>query len=175
MAGMAALIFSDEIISHHWFSGFFARFPRLRGVFERLAMGVKGFHSFKSGALIFLCAAGQWLLDAVNYYWIGRAFGLEATLDIFRCVALVFTGAVAASVPGMPGYFGNFEFTITKVLVAWGVPEGVGFAYASYVHVLGYLLITLIGVVFVYQMGHSLGKVWGQFSRPGAEKEKGTP
>jgi len=172
IGAMAALIFSAEIISHHWFSGFFGRFPRLRAVFERLAMGVKAFTSFKSGALIFLFAATQWLLDALNYYWIARAFGLESVLDIFKCVALVFTGAVAASVPGMPGYFGNFEFTLTKVLAAWGVPRDVGFAYASYAHVLGYVLVTTIGVIFVYQMGHSLGKVWGEFSGDGA-KEKG--
>ncbi|HAT73118.1 MAG TPA: hypothetical protein DCS63_09910 [Elusimicrobia bacterium] len=170
IAAMAALIFSDEIISHHWFSGFFSRFPRLRGVFERLAMGVKGFHSFKSGALIFLYATLQWMMDALNYHWMGRAFGLEGTLDIFKCVALVFTGAVAASVPGMPGYFGNFEFTLTRVLAAWGVPRDVGFAYASYAHVLGYLLVTIVGLVFVYQMGHSLGKVWGEFAGGGKEK-----
>ena len=168
-AAMGALIFSDELISHHWFSGFFARFPRLRVLFERVAMGVKGFHSFKSGALIFLYAAGQWLMDALNYYWIGRAFGLGGVLDIYKSMALVFTGAVAASVPSMPGYFGNFEFALTKVLVSWGIPGNVGFAYASYAHVLGYLLITLVGVVFIYQMGHSLGKVWKEFSSGGAK------
>lgn len=166
-AAMAALIFSDELICHHWFSGFFARFPRLRLLFERVAMGVKGFHSFKSGALIFLYAAGQWLMDALNYYLIGLAFGLGGVLDIYKSMALVFTGAVAASVPGMPGYFGNFEFTLTKVLVSWGIPRDLGFAYASYAHVLGYILITLLGVVFIYQMGHSLGKVWKQFSSGG--------
>jgi hypothetical protein len=167
-AAMAALIFSDELIAHHWFSGFFARFPRLRLLFERVAMGVKGFHSFRSGAMIFLYAAGQWVMDALNYYWIGLAFGLGSVLDIYRCMALVFTGAVAASVPGMPGYFGNFEFTLTRVLVTWGVPRDVGFAYASYAHVLSYMFITLLGVAFVYQMGHSLGRVWKEFSSPKA-------
>jgi hypothetical protein len=168
-AAMAALIFSDELISHHWFSGFFTRFPRLRLLFERVAMGVKGFHSFKSGALIFVYAAGQWLMDALNYYWIGLAFGLGGVVDIYRSMALVFTGAVAASVPGMPGYFGNFEFTLTKVLVSWGVPRDIGFAYASYAHVLNYVLITLLGVAFIYQMGQSLGKVWKQFSSGGSK------
>lgn len=166
VAAMAALIFSDELIAHHWFSGFFARFPRLRLLFERVAMGVKGFHSFRSGALIFAYAAGQWLMDALNYYWMGLAFGLGGVLDLYRSMALVFTGAVAASVPGMPGYFGNFEFTLTKVLVTWGVPRDLGFAFASYAHVLSYLFITLLGIVFVYQMGHSLGKVWKEFSPP---------
>ena len=167
-AAIAALIFSDELISHRWFSGLFSRFPRLRLLFERVAMGVKGFHSFKSGALIFLYAAGQWAMDALNYYWMGLAFGLGGVLDIYKSMALVFTGAVAASVPGMPGYFGNFELGLTKVLYAWGVPEDVGFAYASYAHVLSYMLITLVGIVFVYQMGHSLGKVWKEFSSGGA-------
>ena len=53
---------------------------------------------------------------------------------------------------------------LAAVTVSWGVPKDIGFAYASYSHVLAYLLITVLGVVFVYQMGHSLGKVWGQFS-----------
>ena len=169
-AAIAALIFSDELISHHWFSGFFSRFPRLRLLFERVAMGVKGFHSFKSGCLIFLYAAGQWVLDAVNYYWMALAFGLGGVLNIYKCMALVFTGAVAASVPGMPGYFGNFEFTLTKVMVSWGVPSDIGFAFASYCHLLTYLLLTVLGLVFVYQMGHSVGKVWKEFSSGGAKE-----
>ena len=164
VAGMAALAFADELVAHTWFSGFFSRFPWLRRLFERVAMGVQGFHSFRSGALILVFAFLQWFLDALNCYWIGRAFGLGGALDIFKSIALVFTGALAASMPGMPGYFGNYEFTLVKVLSAWGIPKDVGFAYASCMHLLGYIIVTLLGVFFVYQMGHSLGKVWGEFS-----------
>lgn len=163
-AGIAALIFADELVSHAWFSGFFARFPRLRSLFERVAMGVKGFHSFKSGAQILLLAALQWLLDAVNFVLLGFAFGLSGVIDIYKGVALIFAGAAAASVPGMPGYFGNFELVLTKVLVSWNIAEDTAFAYASYSHVAGYLLVTLLGVFFIYQMGQSLGKVWGEFT-----------
>ncbi len=163
-AGIAALIFADELVAHAWFSGFFARFPRVRALFERVAMGVKGFHSFKSGALILLLAALQWLLDAVNFVLLGFAFGLSGVIDIYKGVALIFAGAAAASVPGMPGYFGNFELVLTKVLVAWNIAEDTAFAYASYSHVAGYLLVTLLGVFFIYQMGQSLGKVWGEFT-----------
>lgn len=163
-AGIAALIFADELVAHAWFSGFFARFPRLRALFERVAMGVKGFHSFKSGALILLFAALQWLLDAVNFVLLGFAFGLSGVIDIYKGISLIFAGAAAASVPGMPGYFGNFELVLTKVLVSWGIAEDTGFAFASYSHVAGYLLVTLLGVFFVYQMGQSLGKVWGDFT-----------
>ncbi|MBI4349908.1 MAG: flippase-like domain-containing protein [Elusimicrobia bacterium] len=169
-AGIAALIFADELVAHEWFSGFFARFPGARRLFEKVAMGVKGFHSVKSGALIFLFAGLQWFLDALNFYLLALAFGLGGIVDIFRGVALVFTAAVAASVPGMPGYFGNFELVLMKVLSSWGVPEDIGFAYASFGHVLGYIIMTLLGVFFIYQMGHSVGKVWGEFSSGGGEK-----
>ncbi|MCX5785039.1 MAG: lysylphosphatidylglycerol synthase transmembrane domain-containing protein [Elusimicrobia bacterium] len=164
LAAMSALVFADELVAHRWFYGFFGRFPWIRRLFERVAMGVKGFHSFRSGALILVLAFLQWFLDALNCYWMGRAFGLGGVLDIFKSIALLFTGAAAASMPGMPGYFGNFEFTMVKVMLTWGIQKDVGFAYASCVHMLGYIIVTLLGVFFVYQMGHSLGKVWGEFS-----------
>ena len=164
VAGIAVLIFADELVAHAWFSGLFSRFPKVRLLFERVAMGVKGFHSFKSGALIFIFAGLQWFIDALNFYLLGLAFGLGATVNIFRSVALIFTGAVAASVPGMPGAFGNYEYVLMKVLSSWGVSEDLGFSYIFFGHVLGYIVITLLGVFFIYQMGHSLGKVWGEFS-----------
>ena len=163
-AAMAALIFADEIISHRWFSGFFGRLPGIRRFFERVAMGVKGFHSFKGGVLIFAFAFLQWLLDTFNIYLMALAFGLDGAVDAFRAVALMITGAAAASMPGLPGYFGNYEFAIAKVLEGYGVARETGLAYASGMHILGYILVTLLGVFFIYQMGHSLGKIWGEFS-----------
>ena len=170
VAAMAALVFADELIAHRWFSDFFSRFPAVRRFFERVAMGVKGFHSLKSGALIFVFAFLQWFLDVFNYYLMALAFDLEGVIDIFKAVALLFTGAAAASMPGPPGYFGNFEFALAKVLERYGIGGETALAYASYTHMLGYILVTLLGVFFVYQMGHSLGKVWGEFS--GKETKK---
>jgi len=170
-AGIAALIFADELVAHRWFAGFFARFPRVRGLFEKVAMGVKGFHSFRSGALIFLFAFLQWAVDVVNYLVLARAFGLQGVLDVYKSVALLFSGAVAASVPGMPGYFGNFEFTLSRVMEGWGIARETGFAFASYAHVLGYVVITVLGVFFIYQMGQSLGRVWKDFAGKGGKAE----
>jgi len=165
LAGLLVLVFIDEIISHHFFSGFFGRFPRLTRGLGHLALGVKAFHSFKSASAVIVLAAFQWLLDALNLYLVARAFGIGDVLDFFKCTALLFTGAAAASIPGMPGYFGNFEFAIAKVAGVWGVNKEVAFAYATFAHVLTYLSITSVGLVFVYQMGQSLGKVWAQFSK----------
>ncbi|HBA59505.1 MAG TPA: hypothetical protein DCZ92_01520 [Elusimicrobia bacterium] len=168
---MAVLVFADELVSHRWLSGLFVRFPLFRNVLEKLAMGVKGFHSFRSGVLIVLFAALQWGMSALNYFWLGLAFGIGGVMDAFKCMVLAFTGALAASVPGMPGYFGAIEFAIQKVAFTWGIPENTGLAYASYVHVIAFAVTTVLGVFFVYQMGYSLGKVWGGLSSGGGEKK----
>lgn len=164
LAGLVTLIFIDEIVSHHFFAGFFKKFPRVTGGLGHLALGVRAFHSFRTAAAVVALAAAQWLLDALNLYILARAFGLGGIIDGFKCVVLLVSAAVAASIPGVPGYFGNYEFAIARVAGSWGVSREVAFAYATYGHVLGYLTVTVSGMVFVYQMGHSVGKVWAQFS-----------
>ncbi|HNW42952.1 MAG TPA: lysylphosphatidylglycerol synthase transmembrane domain-containing protein [Elusimicrobiales bacterium] len=170
-AAVGALIFIDEIIAHHFFAGFFGRFPRLKKGLGHLALGVKAFHSVKGCALILTAAAVQWLMNSLTFYWIARAFGINGVVGLAKSVVLIFTAAVACSVPGMPGYFGNFEATIAGVVAAWGVPRETGLAYAGYAHIAGYVLVTTIGLLFAYQMGHSVGKIWTQFS--GGEKKDG--
>ncbi len=169
LAGLLMLVFIDEIITHRFFSGFFNKFPRVTKGLGHLALGVRAFHSFKTAAAVVALAAGQWILDALNFYLVARAFGISDIVNGFRCVVLLFSAAVAVSIPGMPGYFGNFEFAIAKVAGSWGVNREVAFAYATCVHVLGYVFITIAGMIFVYQMGQSLGKVWAQFSGKAAD------
>ncbi|MBU2572899.1 MAG: flippase-like domain-containing protein [Elusimicrobia bacterium] len=162
-AAIAALVFVDKIMAHHFFSGFFERFPRVKKALAHLALGVRAFHSFRTGSAILALAFVQWVLNALNLYLLAFAFGIGSVMDLYKCVVLLFTTAMAAAIPGMPGYFGNFEFAVAKVTGAWGIPGEVGFAYATYVHVLTYLIVTLLGLIFIYQMGQSLGKVWAQF------------
>ncbi|MBI4802648.1 MAG: flippase-like domain-containing protein [Elusimicrobia bacterium] len=162
-AVIAALIFIDEITAQRFFSGFFGKFPRVKKGLANLALGIKAFHSFKTGCAVIALAILQWLLDALNFYLVALAFGIEGVINLYKCVVVLFTTAMAASIPGVPGYFGNFEFAVARVLNTWGVADEVGFAFAAYIHMLTYLIVTVLGLIFVYQMGQSLGKVWAQF------------
>ena len=168
-AACGALVFADEIVSHRFFAGFFARFPRVKKVFENLALGVRAFHSPLTAALVFACAAAQWTVEAAGFFVLGKAFGIGEIVTLAKSVVLIFTAALACSVPGMPGYFGNFEATIAKVLSSWGVPMETGLALAAYSHIAGYVFMTTVGLVFAYQMGHSLTSIWAQFG--GGKKE----
>jgi glycosyltransferase 2 family protein len=172
LACLLALVFLDEIISHHLFAGFFRRFPRLTKGLEHLALGVRAFHSPVNAAAILALAVSQWILDALNFYIIAAAFGLAGVLTFFKCMVLLLSVAAVASIPGVPGGFGNFEFAVTRVAGSWGVNGAVAFAYAAFLHIVSYVLVTVVGLVFVYQMGQSLGKVWAQFS--GKKKDPGS-
>lgn len=163
-AGLFFLIFLDEIMTHHLFSGLFKKFPRLTGGLEHLALGVRAFHSFRTAGAVLVLAALQWAMDALNFYIIACAFGIGHIIDGFKSVVLLFSVAAAASIPGVPGGFGNFEFAITKVAGSWGVDNETAFAYATGLHLITYIIITAAGLVFVYQMGQSVGRVWAQFS-----------
>lgn len=162
-AAVVGLVFIDEILAHQFCSAFFERFPRIRKVLVHLALGVRSFHSVKGVVSIFSLAAMQWLLGALNFYWVAKAFSIEHVVGLAKSVVLIFTAAVACSVPGMPGYFGNYEAAISKVLSSWGISPATSFAVAAYGHLAGYVLVTTLGLVFAYQMGHSLGKIWDQF------------
>lgn len=164
VGALLVLVFLDEMITHRLFSGFFKRFPRLTKGLEHLALGVKAFHSPVKAAAILALAVSQWILAALNFYVVACAFGLGSVLTVFKCVVLLLSVAAAASIPGVPGGFGNFEFAITKVAGSWGVNGEVAFAYATFLHIATYVLVTVVGLVFVYQMGQSVGKVWAQFS-----------
>lgn len=140
------------------------RYPRLRSALDSLALGMKALKSPSTAAAVFLLAALQWFLNALNYYWLARAFGLEAAATVSRSVLLSFTGAAASSAPGMPGYFGAFELAVSAVLGSWGVGREAALAFAAASHLLPYLIITSAGIFFIYHMGTSLTGIWRRFS-----------
>ena len=146
-------------------SAFIRKESGLKKFVDSLALGFRAFKSPAAAAGIFALALAQWFMNALNYYWLARAFNIENSVPLTKSVLLSFTGAAASSAPGMPGYFGSFELALSAVLSAWGVNKDAAFAYAAVAHLLSYLIITALGLFFVYQMGQSLGAVWIKFSK----------
>ena len=112
-------------------------------------------------------------MDALVFYIMACALGIQNIIDGFKCVVLLFSVAAAASVPGVPGGFGNYEFAIAKVAGSWGVDKETAFAYATGAHLVTYMVVTVTGLIFVYQMGQSIGRVWAKFSGKAAEVPAG--
>ncbi len=170
-AAIAALAFAEKTGGAALYRALRARFPRFAASLRRLPEGAAAFRKPGPAAAVTALAVLQWLMDALNLYLIAGAFGIAGAIGAARSVELLFTSAVAVSIPGVPGYFGNLEFAVSKVAAAWGVPADTAFAYAAFSHLLNYLIFTGVGLIFVYGMGQSLGHVWARFGKSGAEGE----
>ncbi len=140
------------------------RYPRLRQALAHLKLGLKALRSPLNAVVLFLLAALQWFMNALNYYWLARAFNLDGASSLAKSVLLSFTGAAASSAPGMPGSFGSTELAVSSVLSGWGVAKAPALAFAAAAHLLPFLIITASGLFFVYGMGASIGGVWARFS-----------
>jgi hypothetical protein len=140
------------------------RHVRLQKTLNSLKLGLAAFTSPVAAASICSLALLQWFINSLNYYCVSVAFGMQNSVTVTKSVLLSFTGAAASSAPGMPGYLGSFELGISAVLTAWGINKEAALAYAATAHVLSYLAVTAAGLFFAYQMGHSLGKIWAEFS-----------
>ncbi|MCA0454125.1 MAG: flippase-like domain-containing protein [Chloroflexi bacterium] len=134
---------------------------RIHTIMTRLADEViEGFQALRSpadlaGAVI--CSYGSWMVEAVVYWMVSLAFGL----DVGYPVMLLTVGVVnlAGLIPASPGQIGVFEFFVSLVLVAMLVPEAEAHAYALVVHVVIWLPVTLAGFAFLVRQGLGWGAV----------------
>ena len=100
-----------------------------------------------------------WLFNAAVYWVVGFAFQIQVSY----WVMLVATGAVnlAGVLPASPGQIGVFEFFVSLVLTAVGVPEAQALAYAFGVHAVIWLPPTLLGFVLLIRRGLGLRALTG--------------
>lgn len=160
---MLVLIFLDELLLHRKLSFLLSKFPKMEKFITQVALGARGFASFKNSIYIIVLGFALWLCDSINAWIMAHAFGIHETINLIRGIKVVFASAIAASIPGMPGYFGNIEFSISKLLSIWGIDLTTSLAYATFIHIYGYVIVTSLGLFFIYQMGHSLKSIWTQF------------
>jgi hypothetical protein len=109
-------------------------------------------------ALGFTWSLGFWALQAASF-WLGMmAFGIDTGY-----VSAVFTSSVVAfgvALPSAPGFVGTFHFAADFALSdVYGVSDAQSLAFAFGYHFGGWLPITVIGLVYLWRLGISLGDV----------------
>lgn len=130
-------------------------FPRqLSGAILRASKTfISGLHSLKSGrvlGLVVLLSLGVWLLEASSYLLMTRAFGIWAS-PLGQALAATFLLVVVnlgIMLPSAPGYVGTFQFFAVMALGVFDVPKETALAVAIASHLMQYLMVTAIGLVF---------------------------
>jgi glycosyltransferase 2 family protein len=95
-------------------------------------------------ALVVLLSVVLWLVNALSFYLMFRAFDL--TVGYLGAMVLQGILVFGIALPSAPGYVGPFEAVITAVLGLYGVGASQAAAYALTYHVTTFIPITLLGL-----------------------------
>lgn len=118
---------------------------------------VGGFRALSEPRSAVLAAAMSlliWLVGALGYWAVLRAFDLE--LGLWVAIFAMCATAVLAIVPSSPGYVGVFHYAVQVSLsLAAGVPEHTALAYAVVIHALTIGVLVAIGVAALWALGLS--------------------
>lgn len=133
--------------------------PRLHDLVSQLAAGAAVLRSPRPAALAAALSLALWGVDA-GLYWCGaRALGIGAHMSYPQAVLVLSWAGAAAVLPAAPGSFGAFEAAVKNIVVSLGVDPHRAFAYAVFNHMIMYVVVTTLGLAFLWRVGLSLGEL----------------
>ena len=114
----------------------------------------RGFHALQRPAVlarVVLHSIVIWVLVGLSNMTVAMGFGL--TMSLLQSVAIVTLIAIFILPPAAPGYWGLYEAGAIFSLLALGVTgsESLALAFALMTHLVQYVPIVLIGLLFAWQ------------------------
>jgi uncharacterized protein (TIRG00374 family) len=146
-----------------------ARFrPSLEGLAHSFFEGLHSLRSPIDLGIAWVMSTVSWVLEAVMYYMVGRAFHIDAGFQYYLLVTAA--ANLAISVLASQGGIGPFELVAKQTFVAAGVAENSAKAFAIGLHALVLLPVTAVGLYFLGTMGFSLGEIFRRSTTGGPGK-----
>lgn len=142
-------IYSDKVFEKKFFKNFEKNYPGFHSFITKIKTGGLCFKKPMTSTLIFLTGLIQWNFDVAINYIIAKALSIEI-IDFPRSAITVVAGSLSASIPSMPGYFGNYEFAISRLCMIWGIEKNMAVIFPTIIHILSYTIITIACVFFIY-------------------------
>ena len=114
-------------------------------------------------ALVLSWTIVHWVVNALAFWFGFKAIGLSVSLlGAFVVQGLL---AIGVAAPSSPGFFGVFEAIARVSLALYGVPEDQAVAWGFGYHILTFIPITVIGLVYFARLDLRFGDI---ASGPGA-------
>lgn len=145
------------------------RWPALHKLVAQLAAGAAVLREPLAAGQAALLSLLLWSIDA-GFYWAGaRALDLGSIVDYPRSILILSWAGAGAALPAAPGAFGTFEALVKSILVDLGAPDAAAFGYAVFNHMIGYIIVTVLGLAFLWKVELSLAELQTALSK---EQEK---
>lgn len=110
-----------------------------------------------------------WSCETMSYLFLTLAFPVSLS-PLTRVVAALFIMVVAnlgILIPSSPGYIGTFHFFAMSALAVFGAARETALSYAVVSHAMQYLLITGLGLLFLWRENLSLLRISGEAASGG--------
>jgi uncharacterized protein (TIRG00374 family) len=131
-----------------------------RLVVDVLEAFLDGLKVFQSPALLVkavMWSVAIWLWQSLSFWVAFMAFGIHVGFDVALFVNA--TVALSVAVPAAPGFIGTFQFGVITGLGVYGVSEAAATALSLGFHLASFIPVTLIGLLYAWKLGFSLGEV----------------
>ena len=125
--------------------------------FERFTLGLSILRDARRFGIAFVWTVAHWVLCAFSY-WLGyKAVGLAAPASSALFTQTIIVLAVA--IPQGPGFVGVFEAVAIACLAVYNVPSDMAAAWAVVYHVISYIPVTALGLVYFARLGLSFRNI----------------
>lgn len=137
----------------------------LRGRVRSFLLGLRVLHSRRDMLAIAAWSAAIWSVEAITYVVVPRSVHapLPAGASLQAALLMMVMVNLGSLIPSTPGYIGTFQVFGVLALSAFGVPTAIALAAAILAHVVQYVLVTSVGLVFLAR--ESVG--WSAFAHAG--------
>jgi len=133
--------------------------PKAHELVAHLALGAAVLRRPPALLQVVGLSLGLWAVDAM-VFWIGAyALGLQEFIDYPRAILVLSWGGAGSALPAVPGALGTFEAMIKSIVTTLGASPDQAFAYAVFLHMCSYILVTTVGLIFLYRIGLSLSGI----------------
>lgn len=149
-----------------------ARLERLIAALRHFANGLGIRDRRQATAYAAVLSGLCWGLEAINFYLISVALGI----DLSPGGALLVAGftVLATAIPAAPGYLGTFELAAASVAGALGVAPAPALAFALAAHITTFLPVLMAGTLSALVLGLEPGRM-AQKAQAAAELEGTIP
>lgn len=140
-------------------------------------LGLHSMRSRKGLGVIALVSLAVWLLEATSYLLMCRAFGVRMSplSQLLSAVFLLVVVNLGIMLPSAPGYVGTFQFFAVWALGAFDVSKENALAVGIASHLMQYLMVTAIGLVFFARENLAFWRFQKETAEEAAEEEIAMP
>lgn len=142
-----------------------AKRPRLAKLVAEAAQGSRALRAPGPVLSAAALSLALWVCDAGLYWATARAMGL-ISLSFEESVLVLASAGASSALPMVPGAWGGFEAAVQAILMHMGYGASAAFGYAAGVHLIMYLVVTLLGISFLYSLGHTFSTLSRALERP---------